>query len=1327
MLRKLSNYIIYLLLLLCILIIISLGCFSFFWLNLGNYQKAIKIFITQQIGLRVDFKEINGEIDFNLEPDITLKGLQVTDIKTHIPIIVINKVFMRLSFSSLLHLEPILAKLEINGTDLNIELDKDNNISLNKYVITNLDRNKANTIDYERVLLNQKNIELKNLNIKFIDSKHHLQPLELNKFNLNLSNNNLLNSHNINLDCLLGNKVSIHGILKQHGDKLLEFDKWKSANFSLNTADESGHNITAFAKVNHYKLEYLNLNLITTTQQIKKIDNNISGDTLLSGIISIKQNDNSGYIINGDKLNINTSSGNILENAKLIGEYKNGSGILILDQMNLNGISSIKMLNIYDKYKFTGTFKNIKYQFTDGIIGAKSFNLSAVLNDFNANALLRDYPSINNLYANINLTNNNATIVANLDNAKITYPKYLQNSFAINKALFNINVSSPDNKYLSQINIESSYINNSDFKLSINSLINLNQKTLILDAKIKTFDLSNISKYLPLSLGDSQIKNIKNNILSGKLNNTHLTINSKFDQIPESGIVLHTDINNLSYNLGNKLTTIKDINARLYLINDNLVINSTGFSLGDYKFDKANLNLSKLYTNESVLDFRLLGSGSTQSLINLIENSKYKLYLGNSKTIQINGQNQITLELKSLLNNFKNLQLKAKIKLIENEIRFNKNYPNIYGINGDINFNQNGVMLSYLNGHMLDSNLIFKLYNSDQLEVLSESFDYGNLFNYLNNKNNFNDESNINTLNTQIVKGYSDLRLNYNINTNKLDLYSSLNGVAINAPTLLGKQALETKPFAIDYQYNKEHNMNLIHINYLNSVNGDVALDDDFNIHLLKLAIGKNILPNTIDKYYIKANVNEIKVMDWVDFINKLNANFKVSEIADNTHHGEINSLACKKIFFDLNTKAIWLDTYNIDGGNIHGSINCNIIDLNFDLPAIYGKVNYYIANNFVNINLNKLIISTKNFVDDDNIKSTAIDFNKRKQIMQENKKQFVSVKTSTRKDKRNSALRHVESNFFNESEIYIDNRDLNSPKIKIPDIKIFIKNLYLENHYAGKFQANVVQRNNNLYIESASINNNSSDTIFRIIEHNINPNGSKKHYTDLRLQTNIKNLGELFAKLNLGDDLKGGSGLLDVTLNWGGGIKDFNLYHNKGKIYMNVKKGVFSQIKPGLLGSLFGVVSLSSITHASELNLNAFFGHSLNFDDWTTNIDLVHNSLNIRDLIITTPSAKIKSFGTININTMHLDSYLTIEPRLSATVATTAGIVTLNPVIGAFVYAAAFIVGDPVNKLLAISYHITGNVDQPTMKKVDLNDQIQHNLTSSANIGIDDDAQYNY
>ena len=510
--------------------------------------------------------------------------------------------------------------------------------------------------------------------------------------------------------------------------------------------------------------------------------------------------------------------------------------------------------------------------------------------------------------------------------------------------------------------------------------------------------------------------------------------------------------------------------------------------------------------------------------------------------------------------------------------------------------------------------------------------------------------------NSNVITGRAATTVLYDNKQSRVSINTDLQGVTVAAASPLSKKESEIKSFALNF--NQDPSNSLININYADTLYGLINLNQNMQFKSAKFSVGTpdlNIDYNNNFPLTLNAKLKNLNILEWTNFLNHLKQSEKPASNSRVSNTSEFFPVQIQ-----LKTDAVWLKNYNIDGGRVDMSIDKNKVVGHITMPDIYGQLIY--QNNKVLINLDKLLISKENLTD----MHTAV--------------AAPSTMSST----------------------------------NIPDINLQVDNFYFQGHYLGQLNTSILQRNNSIYVESAALSNSAGKTIFRVIDHDL---GDKREYTELRARTYIKNYGATVSKLGISNDLRGGNGLFDIGLKWRGGFSDFQVEQTLGWATLSVKNGEFTHVNPGLFGSLLGVVSLNSFTNVSGGNLNTFFGKGFAYNSLDMKVDIIFNLLKIENLKLVSNAASISSFGTINLKNQTIDSYLTVEPRLGTAVATTAGIVTLNPIIGGIVYAGEALIGNPINKALGLSYHITGKVANPTLVKFNLSDQIQQNFISSTNI----------
>jgi uncharacterized protein YhdP len=463
----------------------------------------------------------------------------------------------------------------------------------------------------------------------------------------------------------------------------------------------------------------------------------------------------------------------------------------------------------------------------------------------------------------------------------------------------------------------------------------------------------------------------------------------------------------------------------------------------------------------------------------------------------------------------------------------------------------------------------------------------------------------------------------------------------------------------------------------------------------------------------IKAQLDNLYTEQWAQFISKLTAanekinpesiltsvnesenalveesNTILSEIesspqSPDNEESEDEQLYAKSPLFpiqvEVNSNAFWIKNYNLDQGKANFLIFPSQIFARIDTPDISGDINYLLDENKLYLNFQRLLFSTENF--------------KPEQTAQESK---------------------LESVVNNESAPIV--AELETGHVpNLPITYVNIEELYLQNHYSGNLTGTVYQQNDSLFLENMKLTNKSATTLLNLTSHCLDCSESDA-YVALNIHSDIDNFGLFLIKLDQGGVYRNGNGTLDLGLSWPGGLTDFKRKSLVGRANLNIQSGELLQLNPGLFGALMGVINLSAIniSNLNHFNFNTLFGKGFAVKNLDTNLYLNRDDLKIENLDLHGEVADVSTFGNYYLESNTIDTYLTVTPRLSGTIATTAGIVTLNPFIGAFIYLGEKLIGDPINKALAISYHVQGNVESPTMTQTKISNQVLKNFKSS-------------
>lgn len=205
---------------------------------------------------------------------------------------------------------------------------------------------------------------------------------------------------------------------------------------------------------------------------------------------------------------------------------------------------------------------------------------------------------------------------------------------------------------------------------------------------------------------------------------------------------------------------------------------------------------------------------------------------------------------------------------------------------------------------------------------------------------------------------------------------------------------------------------------------------------------------------------------------------------------------------------------------------------------------------------------------------------------------------------------------------------------------------------------------------------------------------------TDLDFRLEARDIGRLASRLGYGEAVRGGTAVLAGKLAWRGAPTRIHYPSLTGTMKVEAEGGQFRRLEPGV-GRLLGVLSLQALPRRLTLDFRDVFSEGFAFDSISGSIKAAAGQLRTDDLQIRGPAAKVRMSGSVDIEDETQDLRVTVQPTLSESVAigTAAGLI--NPVAGVVAYVAQKALSDPIEKMFAFSYAITGNWADPKVEKL--------------------------
>jgi uncharacterized protein YhdP len=194
--------------------------------------------------------------------------------------------------------------------------------------------------------------------------------------------------------------------------------------------------------------------------------------------------------------------------------------------------------------------------------------------------------------------------------------------------------------------------------------------------------------------------------------------------------------------------------------------------------------------------------------------------------------------------------------------------------------------------------------------------------------------------------------------------------------------------------------------------------------------------------------------------------------------------------------------------------------------------------------------------------------------------------------------------------------------------------------------------------------------------------------------------VGKLLERFGVKDTFYKGEGKVTGDLSWPGTLIDFNLARVSGQMQTDLSNGRFAKVNPGV-ARLLGVISLQSLTRRIKLDFTDVFSEGFSFDSLKGSSLIKQGIFTSDNMVMKGPAADVRIQGEVNLAAETQKIMLHVEPHLSEGFALAAGAAMINPVIGVAALAAQKVLQDPVSKIFAVDYRVTGTLSDPVVTKV--------------------------
>lgn len=208
-------------------------------------------------------------------------------------------------------------------------------------------------------------------------------------------------------------------------------------------------------------------------------------------------------------------------------------------------------------------------------------------------------------------------------------------------------------------------------------------------------------------------------------------------------------------------------------------------------------------------------------------------------------------------------------------------------------------------------------------------------------------------------------------------------------------------------------------------------------------------------------------------------------------------------------------------------------------------------------------------------------------------------------------------------------------------------------------------------------------------------------HRTRLNFQLTARDIGKLLDRLKIAVAVRRGTASLEGDLAWQGPLAALHYPSLSGELIVRAKNGQFSKLEPGI-GKLLGLISLQSLPRRLILDFRDVFSEGFAFDSIEGKLIVTNGVLRTQDTLkIDGPAARVLIKGEADLKAETQDLEVTVQPEMGGVAAVGGAVALANPLVGAGVWLASKVLQDPLNRMFAYQYRVTGAWNDPKVEKV--------------------------
>lgn len=266
----------------------------------------------------------------------------------------------------------------------------------------------------------------------------------------------------------------------------------------------------------------------------------------------------------------------------------------------------------------------------------------------------------------------------------------------------------------------------------------------------------------------------------------------------------------------------------------------------------------------------------------------------------------------------------------------------------------------------------------------------------------------------------------------------------------------------------------------------------------------------------------------------------------------------------------------------------------------------------------------------------------------------------------------------------------------KIPSLDIAIDDVSWTKAQLGSVKIKSRTAQDVLKLNSIQVSNPQGDSVITGQWSGKTP--SNPEQSNINLDANIKDAGQIISRWSNSKIVEGGSGKLTARLAWSGPLFSPVYDTLSGDVNLELAQGRLLEVNTDG-AKLLDVLSLQSLFRFATLDLKGSLGNLATkgtpFNSISGNFEIAQGVAQAKKFTMILDQARVAMAGQINIPEETQDLRITIFPTIDATAGSLAAF-AINPIVGLGAILGQYLITNQINRTMQTDYLVQGSWNNP-------------------------------